>query len=87
MSERKVLKWENNGFSFDSTGGWAESATNYARERGFNFVVVVATEISTGAKEYVIFDLDDNQPIFNNQSFEAIAVHVDMLKASRDIKD
>lgn len=81
------MKFETgNGTLMDTEGGWASSATAYAKEKGIKCICVLAT-MPNGVQEYVLLEREGEGmvSIFSSQSYEGIVCHIDALHLSQKL--
>ena len=57
----------------------------YAKSKGIPDIRCYVVTQENGAKEYAI--CDDKQWLYGNPSSEAIAVHIDILKVTKEMND
>lgn len=74
-----------NGIVLDSNGHWAESAQAYTRQKGFADARVFVATHPNGHQNYLL--VIGERPEYENTSFEAIVVHIDMMAACRDMPE
>lgn len=73
------------GMTLDTKGGWAEDATKHAKSIGLKNTQVVMSESPNGAKTYLI--LRDGRPFYENTSYEAIVVKLDIMRMLEKTKE
>lgn len=59
-----------------------DTIERYAKKAGFSDIRCFVVTFEDDAKEYAI--CDDKEWLYGSQSAEAIAVHIDMLKLSKE---
>lgn len=70
-----------NGIVLDDQALWAPKLAEYAVRKNIQNIRAFVSTDTTGVKNYLL--VQGEQPIFENQSFEACAVHLDMMAASK----
>jgi hypothetical protein len=80
------MEFSQNGFNFSTEHPTAKMANGWANKKGVDVVAFVA-EDSKGAKTIVLFDTKTKLPIFESQSLEAVAVHIDILALAKDAEN
>ncbi len=75
-----------NGIILYPKGGWAESITQHAHQKGFAHIYAFLSEHPNGSQEYILVDYTDKQNgkvIEASQSFEDICCYIDMMWISK----
>jgi hypothetical protein len=72
-----------NGIILDPDAGWAHGIRNHAHVKGFPGMRAFVATHPDGKRCYVLVDGQD--AIFEDPSFEAVCVHIDMMAAARDM--
>jgi hypothetical protein len=77
--EDKLIHTLTNGIKLYTTGG-SDCLTNYAKEKGLNLDCYLSVDIK-GFKSYILIEYHGNasETIYENQRFEDVAVHIDIL--------
>ncbi len=79
------MEFSQNGYTFTDEIWTVESLNKYCKQKNVKARVFLATKDTSGYKTFVLFD-GDGMPIFENQQYEGIAVHIDIMALAKEIK-